>query len=146
MSNLTPYLLSQNLAICLLSPGSCLPKSLQGTPRTTSPSLAYLSCSACRPLYWSVRPHSLATLTISTTFPWYFDSSTSLPSRLFILKLSTAGTFLSSAETVIKQDSTSAPAIQATKARILISPCVGPRAENPSQRRIECEVGQRDNT
>src|SRR5262249_45731546 len=39
ITNLTPYLLVQNSEISLSLPGSCLPKSLAGTPITTSPSL-----------------------------------------------------------------------------------------------------------
>src|SRR3981081_2124310 len=67
--NLTPYMVSQNLAISGSVLGSCAPKSLDGTPSTTSPFGPYVSCNFSRSAYCGVNPQYDATLTTSTGLP-----------------------------------------------------------------------------
>eukprot|EP00657_Telonema_sp_P-1_P006401 TRINITY_DN24957_c0_g1_i1.p2 TRINITY_DN24957_c0_g1~~TRINITY_DN24957_c0_g1_i1.p2 ORF type:complete len:104 (+),score=22.77 TRINITY_DN24957_c0_g1_i1:84-395(+) len=52
-------------------PGSCDPKSFEGTPSTTRPRSLYRSQSACRPSYCFVKPQKEAVLTTSTALPVY---------------------------------------------------------------------------
>src|SRR4051794_20845557 len=88
-------------------PGSWEPNWLHGKPSTASPCLAYFSCSASRSSYWGVRPHSLAVFTTRTTFPLYWERSTSFPASDFILKLRAAGTLaFSSPPDVLTQAAT----------------------------------------
>src|SRR4051812_44129266 len=69
-------------------PGSWLKNWLAGKPSTCRPCPLYFVYTASSCLYCGVRPHLLATFTIRTTLPLYFDRSTVLPSRLFIVKSS----------------------------------------------------------
>ena len=64
-------------------PGSCLPNWLQGKPSTVKPFLAYFEWTACNCLYCGVRPHLLATLTISITLPLWAPRLVFLPSMSF---------------------------------------------------------------
>src|SRR5437879_13199894 len=54
IGKVTLYFEEQNFWISSSVPGSCLPKSLAGTPRTTSPSFSYFEYSFCNPSYWGV--------------------------------------------------------------------------------------------
>src|SRR3569623_310506 len=118
MSNLTPKFFSQNSEISSSLPGSWLPNSLAGKPRIASPLLAYFSCNSSSCSYCGVRPHWLATLTISTTLPLYFDRSTGLPLKLFILILSAEGALLSPLSAPWTATATQPVATAASKERI----------------------------
>src|ERR1019366_5194796 len=83
MGKVTLYLLLQDVLISSLVPGSWAPKLLAGNPRITNPRSLYFSYSDSIPAYCGVNPHLLATLTISTTLPWYAESGAGLPSIEF---------------------------------------------------------------
>ena len=61
-------------------------KSSEETPITTTPLSLYSSQVFCRPSYWFVKPHLLATLVIINVFPMYCDKSIFPPSILLNLK------------------------------------------------------------
>src|SRR5260370_42016029 len=71
---------SQNVLVSDSVPGSWLPKSLHGTPSTTSPSSRLAFQRDSSPEYCGVSPHWLATFTTRTTLPLYFESGRALPS------------------------------------------------------------------
>src|SRR5258706_3105401 len=91
-------------------PGSWLPNWLHGKPSTASPCLAYFSCSAARSSYCGVKPHSLAVFTIRTTFPLYWERSTSFPASVFILKFRACGTLAFSSPPTVLTHAATTPA------------------------------------
>src|ERR1041385_476684 len=80
MGKSTAKRVSQKALISDSVPGSCAPKSLQGTPRTMRPSLRLCAHSDSRPEYCGVSPHWLATLTTSSALPLKFESGSFSPS------------------------------------------------------------------
>src|SRR3954467_14172704 len=71
---------SQKFLISFSLPGSCAPKSFDGTPSTTRPLSRYFRQSASSPLYCGVNPQADAVLTTSTALPAKSDSFSGLPS------------------------------------------------------------------
>ena len=67
--NVTPNVVEQNSAISSSFPGSWPMNWLQGMPRTTRPSSAYVPYSFSRPAYCGVKPHLEATFTTRTGCP-----------------------------------------------------------------------------
>src|SRR3984885_11123512 len=72
------------LADCSFVPWLLMPNWSHGNPSTAKPRSRKRRCSASRPTYCGVKPHWLATLTISSVWPAKSPSVCASPSIVFI--------------------------------------------------------------